>query len=45
MILFFGQSGTFLAQFGKVGELVTNARRFEKGLFALLGKEKPVHQK
>lgn len=27
-ILFFGQSGIFLAQLGKVGELITDTRRF-----------------
>ena len=29
-ILFFGQSGIFLAQLGKVGELVTDARCFQR---------------
>lgn len=29
-ILFFGQSGIFLAQLAKVGELVTDARRFQR---------------
>ena len=29
-ILFFGQSGIFLAQLGKVGELITDARRFQR---------------
>ena len=29
-ILFFGQSGIFLAQLGKVGELVTDARCFRR---------------
>ena len=29
-ILFFGQSGIFLAQFGKVGELITDAHRFQR---------------
>ena len=29
-ILFFGQSGIFLAQLGKVRELVTDARRFQR---------------
>ena len=29
-ILFFGQSGIFLAQLGKVGEFVTDARRFQR---------------
>ena len=35
LILFFGQSGIFLAQLGKVGELITNARRFKENDFAL----------
>ena len=34
-ILFFGQSGIFLAQLGKVGELITNARRFKENDFSL----------
>ena len=29
-ILFFGQSGIFLTQLGKVGELITDARRFQR---------------
>ena len=29
-ILFFGQTGIFLAQLGKVGELITDARRFQR---------------
>ena len=29
-ILFFGQSGIFLAQLGKVGELITDTRRFQR---------------
>ena len=29
-ILFFEQSGIFLAQLGKVGELITDARRFQR---------------
>ena len=29
-ILFFGQSGIFRAQLGKVGELITDARRFQR---------------
>ena len=29
-ILFFGQSGVFLAQLAKVGKLITDARRFQR---------------
>ena len=29
-ILFFGQSGIFLAQLAKVGKLITDARRFQR---------------
>ena len=46
-ILFFGQSGIFLAQLGKVGELITDARRFQRShssLIAVLTFQYPLLQ-